>query len=101
MNELMKKNNLSIFLCSAIVTAVVTMLFTPKSGRELRNDIKKKTSDTKDSVQRSAENLKQDFKASYFEAAEEIEKERIALGKRQRELNETITAIENDLRGEQ
>lgn len=94
----MKKNNFSIFLCTAIVTAAVTMLFTPKSGKELRDEIKKKTNKTKESIQHSAHNLKQDFKDSYFEAAEEIEKERIALSKRQRELSETITAIENDLR---
>lgn len=94
-----KKNNFSIFLCTAVITAGITMLFTPKSGKEMREEIKGKATDTKTNVQNSANNLKDDFKASYFEAAEEVEKERLALNKRQRELNQTITAIEKDLRG--
>lgn len=93
-----KKNNFCIFLWSALITAGLTVLFTPKSGKEFRNDIKRTAEGTRDKAQESANNLKQDFKESYFEAAEEVEKERIALSKRQRELSRTIESIENDLR---
>lgn len=93
-----KKHHVGIFLWSALVTAGLTMLFTPKSGKEFRNDIKRTAEDTRDKAQESAHNLKQDFKESYFEAAEEVEKERLLLNKRQRELSKTIESIENDLR---
>lgn len=94
----MKKNNWGLTLLVGVVAAGVAILFAPKSGKELREDIKKKALDTRDSMQDSAQNLKHDFKQSYFEAAEEVENELITLEKRQRELNETITSIENDLR---
>lgn len=92
------KSNFSVFLCTALATAGLTMLFTPKSGKQVRNDIKRAAKDTQENVKENTQNLKQDFKQSYFEAAEEVEKERIALSKRQRELSQTIDAIENDLR---
>lgn len=94
----MKKNNWSLTLLVGIVAAGVAILFAPKSGKELRDDIKNKSLDTKDSVQDSVQNLKHDFKQSYFEAAEEVENELLALDKRQRELNATIASIEDDLR---
>ena len=94
----MKKNNWTLTLLVGIVAAGVAILFTPKSGKDLRDDIKRKSLETKDSLQDSALNLKHDFKQSYFEAAEEVENELLALDKRQRELNATITSIEKDLR---
>lgn len=94
----MKKNNWTLTLLVGIVAAGVAILFTPKSGKDLRDDIKRKSLETKDSLQDSAQNLKHDFKQSYFEAAEEVENELLALDKRQRELNATITSIEKDLR---
>lgn len=92
------KSNLGVFLCTALITTALTMLFTPKSGKQMRDDIKRTAQDTRDHVKENTHNLKQDFKESYLEAAEEVEKERIALSKRQRELSQTIDAIENDLR---
>ena len=94
----MKKNNWGLTLFVGVVAAGVALLFTPKSGKELRDDIKSQSLKTKDSIQDSAQNLKQDFKQSYFEASEEVEKELLTLDKRQRELNATITSIEDDLR---
>lgn len=94
----MKKNNWGLTLLVGVVSAGVALLFAPKSGKELRDDIKNKTLETKDSIQDSAEHLKEDFKQSYFEAAEEVENELLALDERQRELNETIASIEEDLR---
>lgn len=94
----MKKNNWGFTILVGVIASGVAMLFAPKSGKELRNDIKQKSLKTKDSIQDSAQNLKHDFKQSYFEAAEEVENELITLDKRQRELNATITSIEEDLR---
>lgn len=85
-------------LLAAIVSAVVTLLFAPKSGEETRRELKYKANDTKESIKTSKEHLIDDFKQSYFEAAEEVEIEMAHLERRQRELNETIASIENDLR---
>ena len=63
----------------------------------MREDIKQKSFDTKNAIQDSASNLKDDFKSSYFEAAEEVENELLSLEQRQRELNATIHSIEEDL----
>lgn len=92
-----KKHSCGLVLLVGILSAGVALLFAPKSGKELRDDIKKKSMETKDSIQEGAQNLKHDFKESYFEAAEEVENELLALDKRQRELNETINSIERDL----
>ena len=94
----MKKSNWSLIILAGTVSAVVALLFAPKSGKELRSDIKEKASETKDSMQSGKEHLVSDFKQSYFEAADEVEKELIHLDDRQRELNETITSIEQDLK---
>lgn len=94
----MKKNNFGLILLTGVISAVVALLFAPKSGKELRNDIKDKALETKDSVQTGKEHLVEDFKQSYLEAANEVEIELAHLDNRQRELNETIASIEKDLR---
>lgn len=94
----MRKNNWNLVVFTAIVSAGAALLFAPKAGKELRKDIKDKSLETKKHIQDSAQNLKHDFKESYFEAAEEVENELLALDKRQRELNRTISDIEKDLR---
>lgn len=94
----MKKNNWGFTLFVGAVAAGAALLFAPKSGKDLRDDIKSQSLKTKDSIQDSAQNLKHDFKQSYFEAAEEVENELLILDKRQRELNATIASIEDDLR---
>jgi len=81
-----------------LISAVLALLFAPKSGKALRKDIKKKAQNTKDSVKTESEHLKNDFKESYFEAAGEVEKEMAHLDQRQQELNDTISSIEDDLR---
>jgi len=94
----MKKNNWPLVIFVGLISAALALLFAPKSGKALRKDIKKKTQDTKDSVKKESEHLKNDFKESYFEAAGEVEKEMAHLDQRQQELNNTISSIENDLR---
>lgn len=96
--ENMKKTNWGIVALAAITSAIITLLFAPKSGEETRKELKDKAIDTKQSLQTSKDHLVDDFKQSYFEAAEEVEVEMAYLEKRQRELNETIASIENDLR---
>lgn len=94
----MKKNNWGLIVLTGVVSAVVALLFAPKSGKELREDIKQKSLETKDSVQTGKNHLVDDFKQSYFEAANEVETELAHLDSRQRELNQTIASIEKDLR---
>ena len=94
----MKKNNFGLIIITSAVSAIVALLFAPKSGKELRDDIKYKALETKDSVQTGKDHLVDDFKQSYFEAANEVETELAHLDDRQRELNKTIASIENDLR---
>lgn len=94
----MKKNNWSLALLVGLISATVALLFAPKSGKELRQDLKEKTNETKDSVKTGTQNLKNDFKESYFEAEQEVEIELAHLDKRQRELRETISSIEKELK---
>ena len=96
--EKMKKTNWGIVILAAIASAIITLLFAPKSGEETRKELKHRAKDTKQSIKTSKDHLIVDFKQSYFEAAEEVEIEMAHLEKRQRELNETIASIENDLR---
>lgn len=93
----MKKNNLLVVLLTAAVSAIVALLFAPKSGEELRKDIKEKALETRDSVQTGKDHLIDDFKQSYFEASDEVERELAHLDDRQRKLNQTISTIEQDL----
>lgn len=94
----MKKNNWSLALLVGLISATVALLFAPKSGKELRQDLKEKANETKDSVKTGTQNLKNDFKESYFEAEQEVEIELAHLDKRQRELRETISSIEKELK---
>lgn len=94
----MKKNNLGLVVLTGAVSAIVALLFAPKSGKELRKDIKEKSLEARDNVQENKDNLVNDFKQSYFEAADEVETELAHLDKRQQELNQTISSIEKDLR---
>lgn len=93
----MNKNNKVIFFLVALLTAGITLLFAPNSGRVTRQKLKFKAEDAKDSLQESKDNLIKDFKASYFEAVDEVEKELAILDDRQYQLNKTISSIENKL----
>ncbi len=95
----MRRTNWSMVILASALSALAALLFAPKSGKELREEIKTKAEDTKDSFKEGKGHLVEDFKQSYFEAAEEVEIELAHLDKRQRELNETIASIESDLRG--
>lgn len=94
----MKKNNWSLALLIGLISAAIALLFAPKSGKELRRDLKNKANETKDSVKSGTENLKNDFRESYFEAEKEVEIELAHLDQRQRELRNTISSIEKELK---
>lgn len=93
----MKKRNSLIFILVAALTAGITLLFAPNSGKITRQKMKFKAQDLKDSLDNSKENLVKDFKASYFEAVDEVEKEYELLDDRQQRLKATIASIENEL----
>lgn len=93
----MKKNNWFTILLVALLSAGAALLFAPTSGKQLRGEIKKKAIDTKDNVKTGAENLIEDFKESYAEAVDEVDKELALLEERQIQLRETISSIENEL----
>lgn len=97
MSEEMKKKNGFIFILVALLTAGITLLFAPNSGKVTRKKMKFKAQDMKDSLDRNKNNLITDFKASYFEAVDEVEKEFDLLSDRQQQLQETISSIENEL----
>lgn len=93
----MKKKNGLIFILVATVTAGITLLFAPNSGKVTRQKMKFKAKDMKDSFDTSKENLVDDFKSSYFEAVDEVEQEFALLDERQQQLQETISSIESEL----
>jgi gas vesicle protein len=92
-----KKNNWLLIVVVGALSAGVALLFAPKSGKELRRDIKQKGAEAKDSAKQSKDSLVADFKESYFEAEREVENELVVLDERQKELRETIDSIEADL----
>lgn len=93
----MKKKNGLIFILVAALTAGITLLFAPHSGKITRQKLKFKARDMKDSLDTGKENLVKDFKSSYFEAVDEVEKEFELLDDRQQQLKATIDSIENEL----
>lgn len=93
----MKKKNSLTFMLVALVTAGITLLFAPNSGKVTRQKMKFKAKDMKDSLDTNKDNLVRDFKSSYFEAVDEVEQEFALLDERQQQLQETISSIENEL----
>ena len=68
----MKKNSFTTTLLVGAASAVAALLFAPKSGKELRKDLKEEAKKLKQSGQEKAENLSQDVKQSYYEAEAEM-----------------------------
>ena len=46
----MKKTNWGIVILAAIASAIITLLFAPKSGEETRKELKHRAKDTKQSI---------------------------------------------------
>lgn len=93
----MKKNNGFVYALVALTSAGIALLFAPQSGKVTRRKLKFHAQDMKDSIDTNKENLMQDFKSSYFEAVDEVDKEYSLLNERQQQLKETISSIEDEL----
>jgi gas vesicle protein len=61
------------FLTGSIVGAAVALLYAPKSGKELRQDIKVKADDFKDEAEKFVENAKEKAKATINEGKKKAE----------------------------
>ena len=69
---MMKKNSLGKFALGAAVGAGLGLLFAPKTGKEMRNDLKKKIEEVID----NAKNIKaEDVKEMITDAVEDLQKE--------------------------
>lgn len=93
----MKNKNGIVYLLIALISAGIALLFAPNSGKNTRKKLKLQAKDMKKSIDTSKENLVKDFKSSYFEAVDEVDKEYELLSARQKELNKTISSIEDEL----
>lgn len=85
------------YLMIALFSAGIALLFAPQSGKVTRQKIKGQAKDMKDSIDDSKDKLIQDFKSSYFEAVDEVEREYDLLNARQQQLQDTISSIEDEL----
>ncbi|MDN6196257.1 MAG: YtxH domain-containing protein, partial [Atopostipes suicloacalis] len=92
-----KNKNGIVYLLIALISAGIALLFAPNSGKNTRKKLKLQAKDMKKSIDTSKENLVKDFKSSYFEAVDEVDKEYELLSARQKELNKTISSIEDEL----
>lgn len=81
----------------SIISAGTALLLAPKSGRELRTELKSKATQLKESGGEKAQELVDDFKTSYLEVEKELEEEQAKLDAKQEKLNQTIEEIEKDL----
>lgn len=93
----MKNKNGLLYLLIALISAGIALLFAPDSGKVTRKKLKFQAKDMKKSIDTGKDNLVKDFKNSYFEAVDEIDKEYDLLSERQKQLKETISSIENEL----
>lgn len=97
----MPKVSLSKTILLTAGAAVGALLFAPKSGKELRQDLKVEGKKLAHTAQDRAVDLKEDFKESYAEAQREVENEKEELDNRQKRLENTIREIEADLNSNQ
>ncbi|WP_027108158.1 YtxH domain-containing protein [Lacticigenium naphthae] len=86
----MPKVSLSKALLLSVVSAGAALLFTPKSGKELRQDLKDEGVRMKDEGNQKVRELMDDVKSSIHEVDQEM-------GYKQDELARTISEIEKDL----
>lgn len=88
----MAKSNFGTTLLVGIAAAATALLFAPKSGKELRSDLKEQGLQYKDKAKDKAEELATEFKQTYHEVEEETD-----YSNPDPELTETIEDIETDL----
>lgn len=85
----------TIFLTAG--AALGALLFAPKSGKELRKDLKKEAKRLGGEAKVYANNLKDDFDEAYQEAKVQAQEEKEEAAKQEEELARTIAEIEQEL----
>lgn len=93
----MPKVSLTKAVLLSAASAFTALLLAPKTGKEFRGDLKEEAHKLKDSGEEKAQELMEDFKASYMEAERELESEQAKLDAKQAKLSQTIEEIERDL----
>ncbi|EXJ23257.1 hypothetical protein ADIAL_1274 [Alkalibacterium sp. AK22] len=93
----MPKVSLTKAVLLSAASAFTALLLAPKTGKEFREDLKEEAHKLKDSGEEKAQELMEDFKASYMEAERELESEQAKLDAKQAKLSQTIEEIERDL----
>lgn len=89
---IMRNNNFGKTLVVGLAAAATALLFAPKSGKELRVDLKDHGLVVKDKAMTKANKLADEFKQTYHEVEEEMD-----YANPDPELEETIADIETDL----
>lgn len=93
----MPKVKLSNAILLTAGAAIGALLFAPKSGKELRKDIKREANKQLDEAKVYATNLKEDVESSYNESKLQAEHERQLMAEQEAELARTIAEIEREL----
>lgn len=93
----MPKVSLSKTLFLTAGAAVGALLLAPKSGKELRQDIKREAKRLSGEAKVYAGNLKDDFEDAYEEAKEQAQYEKEVVARQEAELAQTIAEIEHEL----
>lgn len=93
----MPKVDLSKTLLLTAGAAIGALLFAPKSGKELRKDLKEEAGRLGDKAKVYADNLKTDVNEAYHEAKHQVEYEREVMAQQEAELQRTIAEIEQEL----
>lgn len=86
----MSKNNYMSTLFVGAAAAITALLFAPKSGKELRNDIKEEALTMKDQAMDKVNELADEVKVAYQEVEEEIYYD-------DQDLSDTVQSIKDDL----
>jgi gas vesicle protein len=86
----MSKNNFMSTLFVGAAAAITALLFAPKSGKELRNDIKEEALSMKDQTMDKVNELADEVKVAYQEVEEEIYYD-------DQDLTDTVQSIKDDL----
>lgn len=95
----MPKISLTKALLISAGAAFTALLFAPKSGNELRAELKAEAKKWKETGEEKAHELVDDFKESYLEVEKELDEEQAKLDAKQAQLSQTIEEIEKDLVG--
>lgn len=97
----MPKLNLTSSLFLAAGAAIGALLFAPKSGEELRKDLKKEADRLSEQARQVADDFKEDLNDAYHQAKSEVAEDKLALEQKKEELGHTVREIERELGGDE